>query len=59
MSDLVSELAERARALDPAAAELAAAWEAEIERRLAEHYRGEVSAVDAETVFAKARHLAQ
>jgi len=76
MSDPVSELAKRARALDPqdrerlvdqlleslnepAAAELDAAWEAEIGRRLGASERGEVSAVDTEAVFAKARHLAQ
>lgn len=44
---------------DPAAAELDAAWEAEIERRLAEYDGGEVQAIDAEEVFAKARRLAQ
>ena len=33
--------------------------EAEIERRLAQYDRGEVQAVDAEEVFAKARRLAQ
>ena len=33
------------------------AWDAEIERRLAEYDRGEVKAIDAEEVFAKAwRH---
>ena len=44
---------------EPAAAELDAAWEAEIERRLAEYDRGDVQAIDAEEVFAKARRLAQ
>lgn len=44
---------------EPAAAELNAAWESEIERRLAEYDRGEVQAIDAEEVFAKARRLAQ
>lgn len=44
---------------EPAAAQLDAAWEAEIGRRLAEYDRGEVTAVDAEEVFAKARRLAQ
>jgi len=44
---------------EPAAAELDAAWEAEIERRLAEYDRGEIRAIDAEEVFAKARRLAQ
>ena len=37
-------------ALDPA-------WETEIENRLAEYDRGEVQAIDAEVVFAKARKL--
>ncbi len=32
-------------------------WEAEIERRLAEYDRGEVQAIDADVVFAKARRL--
>ncbi|HUG20966.1 addiction module protein [Piscinibacter sp.] len=44
---------------EPAAAELNAAWEIEIERRLAEYDRGDVQAVDAEEVFAKARRIAQ
>ena len=44
---------------EPAAAELNAAWEAEIERRLAEYHQGKVQAVDAEEVFAKARRIAQ
>lgn len=44
---------------EPAAAELNAAWEAEIERRLAEYDRGDVHAIDAEDVFAKARRIAQ
>ncbi len=44
---------------EPAAAELNAAWEAEIERRLADYDRGDVHAVDAEHVFAKARRIAQ
>ena len=43
----------------PAAAELDAAWAAEIEQRLAAYDRGEVQAVSAEQVFAKARALAQ
>ena len=42
-----------------AATELDASWEAEIQRRLADYDRGEVQAVDAEEVFAKARRLAQ
>lgn len=42
---------------EPAAAELDAAWDAEIERRLAAYDRGEVQAIDAEEVFAKAARL--
>lgn len=44
---------------EPAIAEVEAAWEAEIERRLAEYDRGEVKAIDAEEVFAKARNIAR
>lgn len=44
---------------EPAAAELHASWEGEIERRLAEYGQGSGEAVDAEEVFAKARRLAQ
>jgi putative addiction module component (TIGR02574 family) len=44
---------------EAAANELDAAWEAEIERRLAEHDQGTVQAIDAEEVFAKARRNAQ
>ena len=44
---------------EPAAAELDAAWEAEIGQRLAEYDRGETPAIDAEEVFAKARRLAR
>lgn len=44
---------------EPAAAELDAAWSAEIERRLAAYDRGEVQARSAEEVFAKARALAR
>ena len=44
---------------EPAATELNAAWESEIERRLAEYDRGSVQAVDAEEVFAEARRIAQ
>ncbi|HEX4325816.1 MAG TPA: addiction module protein [Burkholderiales bacterium] len=43
----------------PPVAEVEAAWEAEIERRLAEYDRGEVQAIDAEEVFAKARAIAR
>jgi putative addiction module component (TIGR02574 family) len=44
---------------EPAAAELDAAWDAEIERRLAAYDRGEVQAIDAEEVFAKAASLSR
>jgi putative addiction module component (TIGR02574 family) len=44
---------------EPAASELDAAWETEIERRLAELERGDVQAVDAAEVFAKARRIAK
>ena len=44
---------------EPAASELNAAWEAEIEKRLAEYDRGEAKAVDAEAVFAKVRRIAK
>lgn len=54
---LVDELLESLN--EPAASELDAAWNTEIERRLAEFDRGEVQAVSAEEVFAKARKLAQ
>lgn len=39
-------------------AEVEAAWEAEIDRRLAEYDCGEVQAIDAEEVFAKAQKIA-
>jgi len=44
---------------EPAAAELNAAWETEIERRLAEYAWGTVQSIDAAEVFAKARRIAQ
>ena len=44
---------------ESAAAALDPAWEAEIEKRLAEYDRGEVKAIDADIVFAKARRIAQ
>ena len=44
---------------EPAASELNAVWEAEIEKRLAEYDRGEVTAIDAAAVFAKARRVAK
>lgn len=54
---LVDELLESLN--EPAAAELDAAWAAEIERRLSAYDRGEVQALSAEEVFAKARALAR
>lgn len=44
---------------EPNLVETDAAWEAEIERRLAAHDRGEVMALSGEEVFAKARALAR
>ena len=44
---------------DPAIAEVEAAWEVEIERRLAEHDCGETKSIDADEVFAKARSIAR
>jgi len=43
---------------EPAVADIDAAWEAEIERRLAEYDSGKVQAIDAEVVFAKALGVA-
>lgn len=54
---LVDELLESLN--EPAAAELDAAWSAEIERRLEAYDRGEVRALSAEEVFAKARAIAK
>jgi len=42
---------------ESASTQLDAAWEAEIEKRLAEYDSGSVQAIDAEAVFAKARKL--
>ena len=39
--------------------EVEAAWEVEIEHRLAEYDRGEVQGIDAEEVFVKARAIAR
>lgn len=44
---------------EPPIAEVEAAWEVEIERRLAEYDRGEAESIDAEEVFAKARSIAR
>ena len=54
---LVDELLESLN--EPASSELDAAWSAEIERRLAAYDRGEVQALPAEEVFARARALAK
>ena len=43
---------------EPTIAEVEAAWELEIERRLAEYDRGETNSIDADEVFAKARSIA-
>ena len=42
----------------PATESLDPSWEKEIGNRLAEYDRGDVQAIDSETVFAKARHIA-
>jgi len=44
---------------EPAIAEVEAAWELEIERRLADYDRGETNSIDADEVFAKARSIAR
>jgi len=44
---------------EPAVAEVEAAWEVEIDHRLAEYERGEINSVDAEEVFSKARSIAR
>ncbi len=44
---------------EPAIAEVGAAWELEIERRLAEYDRGETNCIDPNEVFAKARSMAR
>jgi putative addiction module component (TIGR02574 family) len=44
---------------EPASTELDAAWEIEIERRLAAYDSGDVVAIPAEEVFAKARAIAR
>ena len=40
-------------------AQIEAAWDEEVERRLAAYHRGEVQAIDGEEVLAKARALAR
>jgi putative addiction module component (TIGR02574 family) len=54
---LVDELLESLN--EGAASELNAAWEAEIARRLAAFDSGQVEAIDAEEVFARARRIAE
>jgi putative addiction module component (TIGR02574 family) len=54
---LVDELLESLN--EPASRELDAAWSVEIERRLAAYDRGEIQALSADEVFAKARALAR
>ena len=54
---LVDELLESLN--EPAAAELDTAWSDEIERRLAAYDRGEIEALPAQDVFAKARAIAK
>lgn len=44
---------------EPAIAEVEAAWELEIERRLGEYEPGETNSIDADEVFAKARSIAR
>lgn len=44
---------------ESASSQLDPAWEAEVGKRLAEYDRGEVQAIDAATVFAKARKMLQ
>lgn len=44
---------------EPAITEVEAAWEVEIERRLAEYDRGQAKSIDADEVFAKARSIAR
>jgi putative addiction module component (TIGR02574 family) len=43
---------------DPALATIEAAWDEEIERRVAAYERGEVRTFEAEDVFAEARRIA-
>ncbi len=40
-------------------AEVEAAWDQEVERRLAAYDRGDIQAIDGEVVLAKARRLAE
>ena len=44
---------------EPAVAEVEAAWDVEIERRLAAYDRGDVKSIDAAQVFSKARSIAR
>jgi putative addiction module component (TIGR02574 family) len=44
---------------EPAIAEVDAAWDAEVERRVAEYDSGQVNSIEAEDVFSKARNIAR
>ena len=44
---------------DASVAEIEAAWDREIEERVAAYDRGELQTISAEDVFAEARHLAR
>ena len=44
---------------EPSLAEIDAAWETEIERRLADYRSGRIGALDGEEVMAEARRLAR
>ena len=54
---LVDMLLESLR--EASVSEVEAAWDIEVEHRLAAHDRGEMQSVDGEEVLAKARRLAQ
>ncbi len=55
-SELVTALLESLH--DDSLSGIEAAWDAEVERRLASYDRGEITALDGEAVLAKARRLA-
>lgn len=74
MTDIVKELAERAKELppddrsrlvdlilqsleEPPTGDIAAAWDREVQRRLDQIDRGEVTLIPADEVFAEARRL--
>ena len=63
MADVVKELADLVELLleslhEPTIAEIEAAWDAEIARRVEAFERGEVQTYSAEDVFAEARRIA-